>query len=194
MPRPDELIDLIARTCDRLRLEYFVTGSIASMYYGEPRFTNDVDVVVELPSWNVEEFCSVFPVPQFYVDPISAREAVASGGQFNIIQVGPGMKADIMCFRDTPFDNSRMSRRKRVHITSDVEAYIAAPEDVILKKLLYFREGGSDKHLRDIASILKTKRAPIDTSYIDHWALRLGVTSEWQLVRQRVAGAPRFEG
>lgn len=63
-----------------------------------------------------------------------------------------------------------------------VPVWVAAPEDVILKKLVYFREGGSDKHLRDIASILKVSGSPLDRSYTEHWAMRLGVSELWRRV------------
>ncbi|MEI6326334.1 MAG: hypothetical protein WCO91_12845, partial [Gemmataceae bacterium] len=64
--------------------------------------------------------------------------------------------------------------------------FFASPEDVILKKLQYYQLGGSEKHLRDIASMLLIRGEAIDRAYIVEWAAKLGVTSEWELVRQRV--------
>lgn len=183
--QPDELIRRVSDTCERLGLEYFVTGSVASMYYGEPRFTRDVDVMVELPSWKVREFCDAFPAPEFYVDPLTVAKAATSGGMFNILQSGVQMKADIICFDDKPFDNSRLSRRRRVGLGAGLNTYIASAEDVILKKLEYYRMGGSDKHLRDITSIIKVGRVQLDVAYIEHWALRLGVVAEWRATAER---------
>jgi len=188
--RPDELIRLLADTCERLKLDYFITGSVASMYYGEPRFTNDVDIVVEIPSWKVDEFCRSFPPPDFYVDPVAAMAAATGGSHFNIVQIGPGMKADVNCYRDTPFESSRLSRRRIVQLAPDVRAYIASPEDTIIKKLEFYKAGGSDKHLRDIASILRAQRVTIDRPYIEHWALRQGVTAEWRAVADKAGPLP----
>ena len=44
-----ELLRRVVDTLERLHLTYLVTGSIATILYGEPRFTNDIDVVVQLP-------------------------------------------------------------------------------------------------------------------------------------------------
>ncbi len=44
---PFELLIIISHTFETLKIPYFVTGSIASMTYGEPRFTNDIDIRVE---------------------------------------------------------------------------------------------------------------------------------------------------
>ena len=61
-------------------------------------------------------------------------------------------------------------------------------EDVILKKMEAYREGGSEKHLRDIAGVLKISGERLDRSYIQDWADRLGVTEVWQDVLRRVSG------
>jgi hypothetical protein len=54
---------------------------------------------------------------------------------------------------------------------------------VILKKLEYYREGGSQKHLRDIAGVLRTTEG-LDRAYIERWADQLGVRAEWQEARE----------
>jgi hypothetical protein len=60
---------------------------------------------------------------------------------------------------------------------------VAAPEDVILKKLQFFREGGSSKHLRDIASMIQTQRVDgIDWQYLAGWAESLGVSAEFERI------------
>lgn len=190
---PGDLLRLVAGHCERLGLEYYVTGSMASTLYGRYRTTEDVDVVVELPSWKVRDFCAAFPAPEFYIDADLALECSRSGAMFNIVHVPSALKADIMPFKDTPFDNSRLSRRRRIQIDATTAAWFAAPEDVILKKLEFFREGGSDKHLSDIASMLQFSGHQIDRAYIEHWALRIGVTTQWEFVLRRVADAPRYE-
>ena len=77
---------------ERLGLRYLVTGSLATVFYGEPRFTNDIDIVVDLPAKRVVELCAAFPSPEFYVSPESALRAVAKKGQFNVIHPASGLK------------------------------------------------------------------------------------------------------
>lgn len=174
----------IAGLCDDLRLDYFVTGSVASMAWGEPRATLDVDIVIELPPWNVAEFCAAFPAPEYYVSPEAALDAAQHTRQFNVLHVTEGVKADIMVFRDTPYNNARLSRARTVRF-GDVPVRFAAPEDVILKKLEYYREGGSDKHLRDVGGIIRVSGNHVDYAYIESWAATLGVTEQWQAVKKR---------
>jgi hypothetical protein len=62
---------------------------------------------------------------------------------------------------------------------------------VLLSKLVYFQLGGgiSEKHLRDIAGMMKVLREKLDRVYISEWAAKLGVATEWTLVRKRVGEA-----
>ena len=64
--------------------------------------------------------------------------------------------------------------------------YIAAPEDVILSKMGSYREGGSEKHLRDITGVLRVSGAQLDRDYVDRWARQLGLTEVWQAVLRRL--------
>lgn len=52
-----------------------VTGSVAATLYGEPRFTHDVDLVLELPLSAIEAFAAAFPVEQFYCPPLEVLAA-----------------------------------------------------------------------------------------------------------------------
>src|SRR3954451_1624427 len=70
---------------DSLGIRYRVVGSMASTAYGEPRFTNDIDVVADLPPEAVDLFCQHFPPEEFYCYANAVREAVRNRHQFNII-------------------------------------------------------------------------------------------------------------
>ena len=54
------------------------------------------------------------------------------------------IKVDFYIFDDTPFANSKMSRRKKESIEDYPESstYISSPEDVILQKLRWYNMGG----------------------------------------------------
>jgi len=85
------------------------------------------------------------------------------------------------------FDNSRFSRIKRIHPVEDTEANFASPEDVIIKKMEYYKEGGSEKHLRDITGILKISEELIDFNYISQWVERLGLKDIWEAILKRIS-------
>src|SRR5262249_4500528 len=161
----------VTEVFEKLGVPYAVVGSMASSYYGEPRFTNDVDIIASLSLAHVADFLKAFPPEDYYVSEEAVRQAIAGEGQFNIILPEWGLKADIIITSDSPFDASQIKRRIREKPAgAPFDPYFATPEDVILKKLDYYREGGSEKHLRDIAGILKLMGDRIDRTYIEHWA------------------------
>ena len=183
---PYELLERLVVAFQRLNIPYLVTGSVAAMAYGEPRLTNDIDVVADIQEDSIEDFMALFPYDEFYISEEAVRQAIGDRGQFNIIHPESGLKVDVIIRKDTPFDRSRFSRARRIRPAETYEARFAAPEDVIIKKLEYYKEGGSEKHLRDIAGILRISPTEVDTAYIQEWADRLGLRQIWDAVVQRV--------
>lgn len=184
MEQPD-LLRHACEVCDRLGLSYFVTGSTATIAYGEPRFTNDIDIVIDLPTDRVADFCAGFPEADFYLSLDAVTQAVATRHQFNVLHPGSGLKIDFIVMTESEFDQSRRSRRRELAVLPDQSVPFASPEDVILKKLTYYWEGGSEKHLRDIAGVLRVQGEALDRAYIEAWAAKLGVSELWQQVVQR---------
>src|SRR5277367_5739722 len=109
------LLRFVSGVAEQMGLKYFVTGSTATIFYGEPRFTNDIDVVVQLSERQVGEFCNRFPADQFYVSVPAAQDAVRRRGQFNIIHPDSGLKIDVIIPAENLFNESRFARTKRVH-------------------------------------------------------------------------------
>jgi hypothetical protein len=181
-----ELLQRIVGVFEDLNIPYLVTGSVASMAYGEPRLTNDIDVVAEIGEQHVKDMIDSFPEQEFYISESMIRDAIRRGGQFNIIHPSSGLKVDVIIKHDTPFDNSRFGRAKRLYPGESYRADFAAPEDVIIKKMEYYKLGGSEKHLRDITGILKISGASVDRQYVSKWASRLNLEEIWEAVQKRV--------
>jgi hypothetical protein len=180
-----ELLGRTVSVLERLGLRYFVTGSMATIFFGEPRFTNDIDIVIDLPASRMQEFCAAFPSPEFYLSDEMVRRAVSRRGQFNIIHPASGLKVDVMVPADSPFNRSRFLRAKKVRPSPDFDATFSSAEDVILKKMEAYREGGSEKHLRDIAGVLRISGASLDRDYIGDWSDRMGTSEIWQEILKR---------
>ena len=178
----DELLRRVVETLERLDLEYLVTGAMATILYGEPRFTNDIDIVVRLPPERIDDLVEAFPSDEFYLEPERVRHAVRSRSQFNVIHPASGLKIDFVIPAMDEFDRSRFARARRLRPGPDYEASFAAPEDVIVKKLQFYAEGGSDKHLRDIASVLRISPSEVDREYVAAWADRLGLRDVWDVI------------
>lgn len=179
-----ELSLVFLRPLNKLGLRYVVSGGVASILYGEPRFTNDVDLVLFLRHDDIHRLAEAFPSPEFYVPPeevIAVELARPAKGQFNVLHVDTGFKADIYTtgrddFNAWAFRNSRMLEFKGEMVR------VAPPEYVIVRKLEFLREGGSDKHVRDIRSILKVSGEQIDRAALDEWIQLRGVEAEWRKV------------
>jgi len=180
-----DLLRLLVRVLDGMGVPYMVVGSLASAAYGEPRMTQDIDVVVDLAAQQVAELCQAFASDEFYLNEEAALEAVRQRGQFNIIHSTSGAKIDVMALPAGPWGRTEIARRQRMQILPDLEGYCARPEDVILGKMVYYREGGSEKHLRDITGILKVSGDDIDRDDVSRWAQDMGLKHIWRAVLRR---------
>src|SRR5262245_55494876 len=143
---------LVAAAIDAVRGEYFVGGSVASSLQGEPRATNDIDIVVAMHGFREPAFAERLG-SDFEVDQRMLREALSQGGSANIFYLPMVTKIDIFGLGSAPYDEVEFSRRRRVRVrVSGEELWIKSPEDTILRKLLWYREGGevSEKQWRDV--------------------------------------------
>jgi hypothetical protein len=190
--RPSELLAHVADALEQLGVPYFVTGSVASMVYGEPRMTADVDIVARLTLSKIGDFCRAFPEDRFYVSLDAARDAIRNHAQFNIIDSTSGFKADIMIPGRGVLDEQRFLHSRQLRLEgSDRAVWVSSPEHLILKKLEFYREGESEKHLRDIAGIIKGRGDALDRTYIADWAAKLGVADLWTTIVKRTDQSSR---
>ena len=183
MPEP-ELSLLFVRPLNRLGVRYIVSGSVAAILYGEPRLTHDVDFVVFLRSEDVSRLSTAFPLPEFYLPPaeiIHAELARERRGHFNVIHADTGFKADFYLAGREEFHGWAFRYARRMEYRGEPMA-VAPPEYVIVRKLEYFREGGSEKHLRDIRSMMSVSGEQIDRAALDEWIGRQGVEAQWRQV------------
>lgn len=110
-----ELLKYVTETLESLGIQYFVTDSIASIFYGEPRFTNDIDIVADIEEKHIPQLLKSFPEDQFYLSKDAISDAIKHRYQFNIIHPASGLKVDIIIRkRDDEFDNSRFKRSRRI--------------------------------------------------------------------------------
>ncbi|MEM6275171.1 MAG: nucleotidyl transferase AbiEii/AbiGii toxin family protein [Myxococcota bacterium] len=173
-------LDVIRRFEDA-GIDYMVVGSVASIVYGQPRMTHDMDLVIDAPGAAATRIAELFPDDEFYVPPIEVLRAEwVQKGQFNLIHHESGLKIDVIIRKSSEHAVEEFARRRRVPFIGDAKVVMASPEDVILKKLSYFREGGSEKHLTDIRGILA--EADLDQPYLERWLEALSLRREWDKI------------
>jgi hypothetical protein len=188
-PDSTSLIGLFVAPLNRLGVKYMVTGSLATSIYGDPRLTHDIDLVIVLPDDDVAVFHAAFDGAEFYVPPIDviaveARRALH--GHFNIIHTATALKADVYTIGSDPLHHWAIERRQATTI-DDQTVWLAPPEYVVLRKLQYFRDGGSDKHVRDVRAMLRQLGAEIDRGVLESEATRLGLQTQLAMVTAPVS-------
>lgn len=170
MSLEDELRSTIAtvgRTLDGLGVAWAIGGSFASTVYGEPRATNDVDVVASLRREHVEAFLRALG-DDFYADTLTIRQAVEMKDSFNLIDERSFFKVDVFVPPPGPLGEGQLERRRRYALTPDgPEVSVLGPEDTILQKLRWYRLGGgvSERQLRDVASVVRLV-SDLDLDYL----------------------------
>jgi hypothetical protein len=180
MAEPD-LIELFVHPLDKAHLRYLVSGSVAAMLYGEPRLTLDIDFVVFLRAEDVFRLPDIYPDPEFYLPPLDviAEEAARElKGHFNVIHPKSGLKADFYTANRDEL-HAWAFRNVREYAVAGRNIRLAPPEYVIVRKLEYFRDGGSEKHIRDISSMLAISGERIDRPELERWIRRRGLLAEW---------------
>lgn len=179
MPETD-LFTIFTQPLEVAGLGYFVTGSVASMIYGEPRLTLDVDIILTLSQADLKKFIAAFPEEAFYIPPLEVLRIEAARpqrGHFNLLHHDSGYKADIYLAGSDPLHAWAFERRRRIDFDG-TPIWFAPPEYVIIRKLQFYREGGSEKHLRDIRAMLDhtTPSQPDLDRFISDYSLQ----TEWQ--------------
>lgn len=177
------LLDKVIRTLTRLGIEYMVTGSIVSSLQGEPRSTHDIDIIVDLPKSKVAELSDAFPPPDYYLDQAALFQAVSSRGMANLIVMQSGDKVDFWLMTETPFDQSRFSRRYFEEVLG-MRIAISSPEDTILMKLRWAQmSGGSEKQFIDALRVYEVQHEKLDQEYLCEWAVKLGIEREMEKLK-----------
>jgi len=175
--------------------EYFLGGSLASSLQGEPRATNHIDFVIALPLGRTNALRDALG-SDFEVDTDMLRDALLHARSANAFYLPVVTKIDFFGRGYEPFDESEFSRRRPVVVRPSGETIVVkSAEDTVLRKLLWFREGGavSEKQWRDIVSVLRISGASMDDAYLTSWASRLELEALLQRAREaRSMNLPKF--
>ena len=182
MNERDLLVDCLRRL-NRSGVIYYLTGSMASNYWGIPRTTHDLDFVVQLPVSSVSRIVQEFS-GDFYIEEAAVRAAFQPPHQFNAIDTRSALKVDFWLSQPEPFDKEMLRRRIRVTLFGE-PAWIATAEDVILHKLVWNRISPSDRQLGDAAGVVAVQADALDKNYLRQWAQELELAPELERLLSR---------
>ncbi len=186
-----EFILLVLEALEAADIPYMIGGAVAAWAWGEPRATRDLDLVIQIPkgaevrlSDELEKRNMLLPA-----DIIQDRLKDHRGDdRLNAIHATSGYKADLYLLRDgDQFRAEAFRRRVLVDLGPGLgELYLHSPEDLILYKLLYYSVSQQTKHIRDIASIMRTMGDKLDTGYIQRWVDVKELHALWNFVQLQI--------
>ncbi len=170
------LVEVLTRL-NSANVDYMLTGSMASNFWGTPRTTHDLDFVLLLEPSQTPQLIAAFK-PGFFLQDESVRSAFQPPYQFNVLDEQSALKADFWLLHENPFEQSAFQRRLSVDLFG-TPAWIATAEDVILHKPYWNTITPSDRQLQDAAGVFAVQADSLDQQYLAHWANSLGVGQQW---------------
>jgi hypothetical protein len=180
MASPNAAFRRLVEVLDRLKIPFFVGGSVASSTYGVARATRDVDLVAGVEARHIAALVAELG-KEFYIDPDVIGEALGAGRSFNLIHYATAYKFDIFPASDSAYVQAQFQRLSPTAVSlggdEHIEVPLASAEDTLLSKLAWFRLGGevSDQQWNDIRGIVEISRERLDRAYLRHWAAYLKV-------------------
>lgn len=164
---------------EQVGIAYAIGGSVASSIYGKVRFTEDADVAVEPFSLTVSKQLIQLLSGDFYVSQPAIEQALSMRSSFNAIHIATAFKIDVFITNETAFQKRLLLRRKYVPMpsVSDKMVWAVCPEDIILLKLDWYRQGGgvSEKQWNDILGLLSVQKNQLDMADLKKWANELNL-------------------
>lgn len=185
MQRYPELKSLvkIAKVLDELKISYYITGGFAVSIYGRPRFTADIDIVIKMSNLIVRDFATKLQkiFPKGYVDENQINDALVQQGEFNIIDSESGLKVDFFITKNNEFEKECF---KRVQLRDfGYKVNLTSPENLIISKLIWFKDSQSTRQLEDIVSVMDIQKE-LDDKYLLLWVQKLDLQKEWQKMEE----------
>ena len=151
---------------------------MASSGYGKVRFTQDADITVEPFEAQSGQFYDLVK-EHFYVSKEAMIQAIHQRTSFNIIHLETAFKIDLFVRKDTEFERQLLRRARPLPGPEGSERTLSfvSPEDIVLLKLRWYREGGktSDRQWQDILGVLTVQGSNLDITYLRKWAEILGL-------------------
>jgi len=171
-----EFFTSVIRTLNEIGVQYMLTGSVASNFYGQPRLTHDVDLAVAITSGQIKTLSAKYPAPRYYISQEAAVDAIKTKTMFNLIDSETGLKADFWILdEDDALKSSAFHRRQAAEVLGQ-KTFIATPEDIILLKLDWHRQAGEATiQFRDALSVFEIQHDDLDMDYLRSMAKSAGL-------------------
>ncbi len=165
----ERLLLAVSTRLEALGLAYAVGGSVASTRYGEPRGTNDLDLLLDLPGGKLGDLVRAIQ-GEWYVPEEAVRRAWRTCGSFNLIHEAWMDKVDFFLLSDDPLDRDTLARRVALRIGGPAgsDVWFSSAENIVLRKLERERRSGGvlTNQRRDVLGVLKGVGSALDLPYL----------------------------
>ena len=175
MTSQEDFLERLIKKLDEQNIPYMLSGSVSSSLHGQPRATNDADIVIAPAEEQLIAFVKSLG-DDYYVNPDAARDAFKSNSVFNVIDIQNSWKADLIIRKNRPFSREEFQRRQKANIMG-LDAWVVSPEDVILSKLEWAKNNKSSQQFQDALGVATVRYDHLDRDYLHKWAKELQVES-----------------
>lgn len=166
---PRYLLRDVAKILEEINIPYCVTGGMAVYKWGRPRFTADIDIVIQLVPKDIDILAEKLLTlsEASYISKDAMQRALMRHGEFNFVDGNTNVKVDFWIMGNGEFHKNQLRRRIPEEVYGQI-VYFVSPEDLILSKLLWHKESESTKQLEDIQSVIKVQKI-LDWEYLNKW-------------------------
>lgn len=187
----EDFLKMILSVLEKVGIDYMICGAVAAWPWGEPRSTQDIDIVIHLGTEQINALSEELEKAEIYLPPdiiLANLNEIRGDLPINAIHGASGYKAEMFLMReDDELRKTAFERRVKVDFGSKIgEVFIHSPEDLIIYKILYYSLSQQTKHIRDIGSIIKTRGDELDYDYIQKWVTEKQLSAIWQEIRREL--------
>jgi len=176
----NEILKLVCTFLKEEKAVYVVVGGLAVLFYGIPRTTLDVDIIIGMDLAGIKRFVGFLKENDFFADEEDIKRAFEEKSHLTIEDKSTMIRLDI---KGIYSENDRLTlkRRRKVNL-ADFEFYVASPEDLIANKLLF----GSEQDIKDAEGIYVRQFDNLDMAYLEERCKNLDVYEEFLVMKRRV--------
>ncbi len=178
---PDRILRLVVESLEELGIGYMLTGSLASSFHGDPRATQDIDLVIDGERQALSALGARLRESGFYADAEAIEHASEVRGVFNAIDRSSGWKVDFILLKDRPFSRSEFDGKVSGEVAG-LSLSLVGADDLVVAKLEWAKLGESDRQLRDVLGILMVQGSALDRLRIERWVEELDLGPQWARV------------
>lgn len=173
MTDQNAFLERIIKALEHANIPYMISGSIGSSFHGQPRATNDADIVIDPTPQQITVFIKSLG-PDCYVSKEAAKQTIQNRSMFNVIDTQLGYKVDLIIRKNRPYSQQEFSRRSKTSFLG-IDVYVLSPEDSILSKLEWSKGRQSETQHKDALGVLMTQKDNLDFDYLKKWARELDI-------------------